>query len=93
MSLKPPAGSRSLVKGRSLEIDNYFAEVIASFADDRAVVYGGGKGFGSAALKVDGKIFAMMSSRGAFIRPFKYRLVRWTTPLPVAHARSGGDRQ
>jgi len=46
MSLKLPAGSRSLEKGHSLEIDNCFAEVIASFANDRAVVYGGGKGFG-----------------------------------------------
>jgi hypothetical protein len=27
----------------------------------------GGKGFGSGALKVNGKIFAMMSSKGAFV--------------------------
>jgi hypothetical protein len=50
-----------------LEIDNYFAEMIASFANNRAIGYGGGKGFGSAALNVDGKMFAMMSSRGAFV--------------------------
>lgn len=38
-----------------------------AFALDRRVVYGGGKGFGSGALKVDGKIFAMISSKGLFV--------------------------
>jgi hypothetical protein len=40
---------------------------MAAFVHDRSVVFGGGKGFGSAALKVDGRIFAMMSSNAEFV--------------------------
>jgi hypothetical protein len=53
MSLKLLPGSRSLVMGRSLAIDKYFAEVIASFANDRAVVYGGGKGDASVVAAIE----------------------------------------
>jgi hypothetical protein len=45
-----------------------FALVVSAFADDRKVTPpGSGKGFGSGALKVNGKIFAMMSSKGQFV--------------------------
>jgi len=45
-----------------------FALVVNAFADDRQVSPPGtGKGFGSGALKVNGKIFAMMSSKGEFV--------------------------
>lgn len=44
-----------------------FARVVAAFAGDTHVTHGGGKGFGSTALKVRGKIFAMVSSRGQFV--------------------------
>src|SRR5947209_11813529 len=44
-----------------------FSKVIASFARDPEVKYGGGRGFGSAALRVNGKIFALLSSRAAFV--------------------------
>jgi len=48
--------------------DQRFAMVVSAFADDRQVsVPGSGKGFGSRALKVNGKIFAMMSSKGHFV--------------------------
>jgi len=47
-------------------IDSRFAPVVAAFAGDRRVAYGG-KGFGSSALKVDGKIFAMIDSRGRLV--------------------------
>jgi hypothetical protein len=40
---------------------------VATFTRDRRVVYGGGKGFGSGALKVDGRIFVMISSKGEFV--------------------------
>jgi hypothetical protein len=40
--------------------------VVATFANDRQVTYGG-KGFGSSGLKVDGRIFAMISSKGTFV--------------------------
>lgn len=46
--------------------DPRFARVIAIFAEDPQVAVGG-KGFGASALKVRGKIFAMMSSRGQFV--------------------------
>jgi predicted DNA-binding protein (MmcQ/YjbR family) len=45
-----------------------FALVVNAFADDRQVAPpGAGKGFGSGALKVNGKIFAMISSKGEFV--------------------------
>jgi hypothetical protein len=47
--------------------DSRFLRVVDAFAGDRQVSRGGGKGFGSGALKVRGKIFAMMSSRGKFV--------------------------
>jgi hypothetical protein len=48
--------------------DSAFALVVNAFADDRQVAPPGmGKGFGSGALKVNGKIFAMMSSKREFV--------------------------
>jgi hypothetical protein len=47
-------------------VDPRFAPVVAAFARDRAVTYGG-KGFGSTGLKVEGKLFAMISSKGMFV--------------------------
>jgi hypothetical protein len=48
--------------------ESRFALVVNAFADDRQVTPPGtGKGFGSGALKVAGKIFAMMSSKGEFV--------------------------
>jgi hypothetical protein len=45
-----------------------FSLVVNAFADDRQVAPpGSGKGFGSGALKVAGKIFAMMSSKGEIV--------------------------
>jgi len=41
--------------------------VIKAFARERRVTVGDGKGFGSGGLKVDGKLFALMSSRGQFV--------------------------
>jgi hypothetical protein len=43
-----------------------FERVAAAFARDQRVTRGG-KGFGSTGLKVDGKLFAMVSSRGQFV--------------------------
>jgi hypothetical protein len=48
--------------------ESRFALVVKAFADDRQVSPPGtGKGFGSGALKVNGKIFAMISSKGEFV--------------------------
>ena len=46
--------------------DQRFVRVAEAFASDRNVSHGG-KGFGSGALKADGKIFAMISSKGEFV--------------------------
>jgi hypothetical protein len=50
----------------ALDQNRMFARVVAAFADDPEVTFGG-KGFGSTALKVDGKIFAMLSSKEKFV--------------------------
>lgn len=44
-----------------------FRKVIDAFAQDRRVTVGEGKGFGSGGLKVDGRLFALMDSRGHFV--------------------------
>lgn len=49
-------------------VDARFAPVVKAFAKDRNVAHGGkGKGFGSSGLKVNGRLFALMSSRGLFV--------------------------
>ncbi len=45
-----------------------YAAVVKAFAGDRAVTYSeDGKGFGSSALKVNKKIFAMLASDDRFV--------------------------
>lgn len=54
--------------GRDItEVDSRFLRVVEAFAKDRCVSLGNKKGFGSGALRVNGKIFAMMSSKGRFV--------------------------
>ncbi len=45
-----------------VHVDPAFAALVSVFAKNQDVTYGG-TGFGSRALKVNGRIFAMMSSR------------------------------
>jgi hypothetical protein len=53
---------------RTPERESRFALIVDTFADDRMVAPpGNGKGFGSGALKVNGKIFAVISSKGDFV--------------------------
>jgi hypothetical protein len=47
-------------------VDPRFAPVVAAFAKHPRVTRGG-KGFGSTGLKVNGKLFAFMSSKGKFV--------------------------
>ncbi len=49
------------------EIDPRFAPIVEAFVKDRFVTRESRKGFGSGALKVNAKIFAMMSSKGKFV--------------------------
>ena len=44
-----------------------YSEVAQAFTRRTDVSFGGGKGFGSGALKVNGKIFAMSSSKSEFV--------------------------
>jgi hypothetical protein len=44
-----------------------FAPVVNAFAEDKQVTRDEDKGFGSGALKVNGKIFAMMTSQDKFV--------------------------
>jgi hypothetical protein len=44
-----------------------FTRVVQAFGEDRDVKQEKKKGFGSGAVKVKGKIFAMMSSKGQFV--------------------------
>ena len=51
-------------KADDVNIQFIFGEIAESFVGDSEVVFKEGKGFGSNALKVRGKIFAMISSKG-----------------------------
>jgi hypothetical protein len=48
------------------ELDPKFEVVVQAFSGERRVAYGG-KGFGATALRLDGKIFAMLSPSGRFV--------------------------
>jgi len=64
---KHAAGStRASSRTEPSALDPRLAVIARAFAKD-ARVTSGGKGFGSGALKVNGKIFAMISSRGTFV--------------------------
>jgi hypothetical protein len=59
------AGTSKLTS-RDVELHPTFAAIVQAFSRDRRVSYGG-QGFGSRALRLDGKIFAMLSSKGQFV--------------------------
>lgn len=46
--------------------DAQLLALVKAFKQNRQVTYGG-KGFGSSALKIKGRIFAMLSSKGQFV--------------------------
>jgi hypothetical protein len=48
-------------------VESEFAKVAEILTKARGVTLGGSKGFGSGALKVDGKIFAILSSKNQFV--------------------------
>ncbi len=52
---------------KAITVDPEFESIAAAFTKDPQVSHPGGKGFGSGALKVNGKIFAMKSSKGEFV--------------------------
>ena len=60
-------GKRMAIRREAIEVEAGFPAVVDAFAEDRQVSRGNEKGFGSGALKVNGKIFAMMSSKGQFV--------------------------
>ncbi len=50
------------------QTDAWFTSIVNALAHTKGVTVGSGKkGFGSSALQVDGKIFAMVSSNGSFV--------------------------
>lgn len=61
---KPSGGP---LKGDSVADDPRFAAVVAALAGMRDVTRESRQGFGSGALKVKGKIFAMMTPRAEFV--------------------------
>jgi len=61
------AANKTHKKRQGPELNPPFLRVADAFAGDRQVSLGGKKGFGSGALKVNGKIFAMMSSKGELV--------------------------
>jgi hypothetical protein len=54
-------------KEDSAKAQGRLLRVAQAFADDRSVRQQEKKGFGSGALKVNGRIFAMMSSKNKFV--------------------------
>jgi hypothetical protein len=52
-----------------------FALVVAAFLDDPEVTLPSGLGFGSAGLRVHGRIFAMLSSKGRYVVKLPQRRV------------------
>jgi hypothetical protein len=61
------AAKQKTEEPEAADIDPRFVPVVEAFAKNRYVNQESRKGFGSGALKVNGKIFAMMSSKGKFV--------------------------
>ena len=65
-----PAKLRELMEGDAepdaSSSQTRFSQLVQEFSGEPAVTYGG-KGFGSSALKLSGKIFAMLTSKGEFV--------------------------
>ena len=61
------AAKRKTKERDPAKIDPRLVPVVEAFAKGRRVSRENRKGFGSGALKVNGKIFAMMSSQGRFV--------------------------
>ncbi len=69
MRFRPPARGakkKGPVIAEPAAVDPRFETIVKALSKERGVTYGG-KGFGSSALKLGGKIFAMMSSKGEFV--------------------------
>ncbi len=70
----PSSLVRKLLRARIAEsdggnpnaFDRKFARIVAALSKESGVTVGG-KGFGSSGLKYEGKLFAMISSRGKFV--------------------------
>jgi len=77
-----------IVPAESEETLRRFALMVEALSGKRGVSVGTGgkKGFGSSALKVNGKIFAMVSSRGSFVVKLPARRVE-------AHEATGAGRR
>jgi hypothetical protein len=58
--------TKTVQRSEAKEIDPRFLPLVAAFRKDPKVTFGG-KGFGAGALKVNGKIFSMLSSKGDFV--------------------------
>ena len=65
MTAKRSSGARSVWKAFD-ELTPEFAALITEFTNRPRVTYGG-RGFGARALRVGGKIFAMLDSKGRFV--------------------------
>ena len=65
MTAKRSWGTRSVWKAFD-QLTPEFAALITEFTNRPRVTYGG-RGFGARALRVDGRIFAMLDSRGRFV--------------------------
>ena len=66
MTAKRPKSKARSVWRPFDELTPEFAALITEFTSRPRVTYGG-RGFGARALRVDGKIFAMLDSRGRFV--------------------------
>jgi len=64
--MKTKTKTETQAKPEARAIDARLAPLVTAFRADPRVTYGG-KGFGSGALKVDGKMFALISSKGLFV--------------------------
>jgi hypothetical protein len=56
-----------MTKSSNTNVHSTFLALAKSFAGDDKVTFGEGKGFGANALKVKGKIFAMISSKNQLV--------------------------
>lgn len=69
------AGTMKPTNDATVTLPERFAAVVAAFLNDPGVTPPSGHGFGSSGLRVHGKIFAMLSSKGEYVVKLPQRRV------------------
>ena len=90
--MKKRTKSAGRAKGGAADVDRIFGRVVDAFAGDPLVTRETTRGFGSGALKVRGRIFAMITSKAQLVVKLPRRgSTSWSGPARARASSRGRD--